>query len=479
MFVTVQFPMADLRPFVAGTGRLDVPPWPLAEPSRHFVRSLGGVHKRRRGGIDEWVGEDVYCNVRNGVHLELAPGDFQQIGLRPLWKRMYVTGGLRWSGVVARLDVGFAARLPRSLPAGIRSVRARNLADLSINIPTSVSSAPGKRAPLGACGRRVADLLLLATTRHAASAERESWWLAPGRPIALVEIPSADGPAGPTVAVQELATLRLEGAELPLWILHYRPGLDRGELRRLRIHLWRLHQEREVLKIVLRACLARRLDPAADPGLRDYLAGQSKRLGKMRADGFPQRELLNRAYRMDALVDPGELVTLKRMLGDLGPGLMHSVTSVAGPFGDGEPARSGRFLFQQIGGKIVVQDGGQHIEVDGGSSVGNIVGGNVENSSLHAIQNATDSWMSFTAGHDMGRLAQELSELRASLKSRAVEPAHDIVVAEVAQAELALTAGKPEEARTALQKAGTWALGIATSIGATVAAAAIKAAAGI
>jgi len=479
MFVTVQFPMADLRPFLPGTGRLDAPPWPLAVPSRHFVRSLGGIHHRRRGGLDDWVGEDVYCHVRNGLDLDLTPQEFQRVGLRPLWKRLYVTGGLRWPGVVARLDVGLAARLPRSLPAGIISIAARNMAELSINIPTVVSSFAAKRAPLGVCGPRLAHLLLQSTTSHAAVAGRQSWWLQPGLPIVLVEIPSVNGTATSTVAVQELQTLRLAGTDLPLWILHYKPGPNRGELRRLRIHLWRIHQEREVLRIVLQACLQRRLDPATSPDLRAYLADQSKRLGKAMTEGFPQRELLDRAYRMDALVEPDDLVKLKHLLGQVSPGLMHSVASVAGPHGHDEPPRSDRFIIFQSGGKIVVQDGSQHFDVDGGSTIGNIVGGNVENSSLHAVQNTTDSWTSFAAGTDMGKLAGELSELRASLKSQAVEPAHDIAVAEVAQAEVALAAGRPEQARTALKKAGAWALGIATSIGATVAAAAIKAAAGI
>ncbi|WP_250000872.1 hypothetical protein [Actinoplanes sp. M2I2] len=476
MFVTVQFPMADLRPFLEETGRLSSPPWPLAEPARHFVRSLGGVRKRRRGGLIEWIGEDVYCDVRSGIALNLTPDDFRQAGLRPLWRRYFATGGFRWPGVVTRMEVGFAARIPRSLPIGMLSVAARNMAELSINVPTSVAPEP-RPAPLGACGPRMARLLLAATTSHSAPPS-QNWWLRAGRPIALAEIPAGRGKGTATLAVQELHTLGVNGVDLPLWVLRYAPGTDRGELRRLRIHLWRIHQEREVLRIVLASCIQGLLDPATNPRLRDYLAEQSKRLGKASTEGFPQRELLNNAYQLDALVEPDELVKLRSILAELGPGLMHSVVSVAGPNAV-RKAHTTNVIVYQSGGRMVVHEGsGQHVDV-GGGTVGNIIGGDVDNSTLHGVQSVTDAWKTFTAGTDLKQLAEELAVLRVSLKQQAVTPEHDIVVAEVARAEVAAAADKPEEARSALGKAGTWAFGVATSIGAAVAAGAIKAATGL
>ena len=476
MFVTVQFPMADLRPFLEGTGRLNAPPWPLAEPARHFVRSLGGVQKRRRGGLTEWVGEDVYCDVRSGFSLELPSGAFRQVGLRPLWRRYYATGGFHWPGVVTRMEVGFAARIPRSLPSGMLSIAARNMAELTVNVPAAVASTP-RPAPLGTCGSRLARLLLAATTSHSAAAPPRNWWMRAGQPIALAEIPAAPGESTSTLAVQELHTLRVDNVEIPLWVLHYGPGTDRGELRRLRIHLWRIHQEREVLRIALAACLEKRLDPTTSPALRDYLAQQSKWLGKARTEGFPQRELLSHAYRLDALVEPGGLEKLKSMLSQLGPGLVHSVVSVAGQ--NAGSAHATNVIVYQSGGRMVVHEGsGQHVDV-GGGTVGNIVGGDVDNSMLVGVQNVTDSWKTFAAGTDMKQLAEELAVLRASLKQQAVTPEHDIAVAEIAKAEVAAAAEKPEEARSALKKAGTWAFGVATSIGVAFAAGAIKAATGL
>lgn len=80
---------------------------------------------------------------------------------------------------------------------------------------------------------------------------------------------------------------------------------------------------------------------------------------------------------------------------------------------------------------------------------------------------------------DLSALKNELSELRAAMKQQATDPEHDIAVAEVASAEVA--AGKEDESSVLdhLAKAGKWALGIATTIGATVAAAAIRSAIGV
>jgi hypothetical protein len=72
-----------------------------------------------------------------------------------------------------------------------------------------------------------------------------------------------------------------------------------------------------------------------------------------------------------------------------------------------------------------------------------------------------------------------LGTLRANLRQQAATPDQDIVVAEVAQAEVAAAAGNSSKVRGHLAKVGKWALGAATAIGAGVAAAAIKAAAGL
>jgi hypothetical protein len=476
MFVSVQFPLADLRPFLEQTGRLDSPPWPLAEPARHFVRSLGGVRSRRRGGVSEWVGEDVYCNVRKGVQLAVRPAYLKQHGLRLLWRRMYATGGLRWSGVVARFDIGFGCRLPASMSEQSLAIAARNLAEQCLHLPASVLSA--KPAALGLCGPRIARHLLASTTAHDRVAAPPSWWLQAGRPLVLVETPSMELRDPNVIAVQHLETVRLNDSRLPLWILQYQPGVSFGTLRKLRIHLWRIHQEREVLGRVLAACIQGRIDPLESRALRDYLAEQSRWLGKQKTEGFPQRDLLDYAYQLDSLVHRDDVHKLKSIMNDLGPGLMHSVMSLTTPSQPVLVHHDNRTIVYQIGGTMVTA-GGQNVEASGGSNIGNVVGGDVDNSNLTSSQNVSDSWKSFTGSHDLQALAEELETLRSGLAQQATKPEHYSALAEVASAQIAASKGDAEGTRTALGKVGTWVFSTATALGVAVAAAAIKAATGL
>jgi hypothetical protein len=80
---------------------------------------------------------------------------------------------------------------------------------------------------------------------------------------------------------------------------------------------------------------------------------------------------------------------------------------------------------------------------------------------------------------ELPALADELTRLRAALREQATTPDDDRVVADVGQAELSAKSGDGPAALRHLRSAGTWALETATAIGVGVAAAAIKAAAGL
>lgn len=77
---------------------------------------------------------------------------------------------------------------------------------------------------------------------------------------------------------------------------------------------------------------------------------------------------------------------------------------------------------------------------------------------------------------DLGALAKDLELLRVAMRRQAETPDNDLALAEVGQA---LVAAKKDDRTAALfhlHKAGQWALGVATTIGAPVAISAIKSA---
>ena len=88
-------------------------------------------------------------------------------------------------------------------------------------------------------------------------------------------------------------------------------------------------------------------------------------------------------------------------------------------------------------------------------------------------------WNQSSEQIDLQALAEELGNLRAALRSEAKTPDDDQIVADIGQAELAAKNGNGPDALRHLRNAGKWALGVATSIGAAVAAAAIKSAIGL
>jgi len=88
-------------------------------------------------------------------------------------------------------------------------------------------------------------------------------------------------------------------------------------------------------------------------------------------------------------------------------------------------------------------------------------------------------WSQASERIDLPVLAEQLEQLRTALRAQARTPDDDQAVAEVGQAELAARSGDGPKVMRHLRNAGRWAFGIATSIGAAIAAEAIKHAAGL
>src|ERR1043166_567340 len=73
MLVTIQFPFADLRPFVPDpTHRLASPDWPTPRAGVDFIRLLGQVRDRLLGGVKEWPGEHMFCDATHAIRFPSA-----------------------------------------------------------------------------------------------------------------------------------------------------------------------------------------------------------------------------------------------------------------------------------------------------------------------------------------------------------------------------------------------------------------------
>jgi len=83
-------------------------------------------------------------------------------------------------------------------------------------------------------------------------------------------------------------------------------------------------------------------------------------------------------------------------------------------------------------------------------------------------------WTELQATIDIPMLAEELSRLRREMRKAAIEPEQDIATSEIARAEQSAKAGDGSKTVAYLKSAGKWALDVATKIGTSIAAEAIK-----
>jgi len=503
MFITLQFPLADSRRFVCEyTGRLVTPPWPLADPTRHFIRSVGPVRRRRPGFVGDWFGEDLLCDAKGAFKYALPKGTNASRRISgvvpiPTFRKYFAGGSPRWAGAVARIDVGFSINEQRVSPGRHKQAKISYFQDLALNCLTRPITVPGQTKGVrelvttrDALARR---MLQVTTSTLEPPTHIFNWWITPGCPLVLIETTyhsylsdslgaldrawTSDARDTAPIAAHYFSQIERYGYTVPVWIVLHDTDADQVALRNLRIHLWRLHNEREVLKSILALCLEGKLLPAKSDALRDYLARQSDRLRRSRTEGFLQRQLVDYAYRLDDLINKGDLVKLKEILDSIGPGVSASVMPIASQNSPQSMiGRGPQTVIYLQNGNFMVEDRSQNIgkvenagAIIGGSAT--VSGGTYQGS---GIQEASDALQV-----DLGALANELARLRAELRSRAVEVDQDLVVASVAEAQRAATEGDRAGVIHALRKAGSWALSVATEVGAEIAAKVIGSAIGM
>jgi hypothetical protein len=304
MFVLVQLPFADARPFVAGARRLRIPPWPLPKPNSEFVRAVGQVRERRRGGVHPWLGEDVYCDARRALRIEPAAS----VGRRGLCRsRRYLSDGC----AVSRVEIGIV------LAPSVCTVAAA--LERALSLPFSVPDPAGR---IDGCPLELhfplARHLLHSTTwfEVADSFWGESWWLEPVAPLVIAECrdESLAPPEGsrPVPVARDfgisLHTFKVSAFEttVRVWLLCPHADADRDVVRRLRVHLLLLHAERMALRHILRMLAMGRLDTERGSEefdrLQRYLGGTFQGLGREHRYGFRQETILDAAYHADGLV---------------------------------------------------------------------------------------------------------------------------------------------------------------------------------
>lgn len=197
------------------------------------------------------------------------------------------------------------------------------------------------KTSLGRAGSPLAKHFLRSTTAHGTPiSEAPSWWCKSSAPAVLIEAPDLEPPrrAVAPVAGLESQGVRLyhwyqnhEGSEADVWLMdNYEAGY--GVVRRVRIHILRLHAEWQALRAILGLLAQERIEiaPGTDHSdrLQAYLNQKTHLIERRRLDGMPQSELLAAAYRTDELCHEGERASLRDALVKARPNLRRKLDEV-------------------------------------------------------------------------------------------------------------------------------------------------------
>lgn len=297
-----------------------------------FVRGMGPVLPRA-GSSEIWPGENAFCNADSVIRFPLAAsGESILVSnathpLRCVFRRLSTDGE-----ALKQLHVGFrAVRFgPRTYHDidKITSLLLPQCAQLPVEIPNARGGA--SRKTMMTAGKAVAALLLARTTSHSTQ-DPESWWLTPGRPIWMVEFQQHEVPSMPrgTKPVYELESngrpirvrhysYRSQNGKATVWLIQYSEGVDKDIVRRLRIHLSRLHAERECMQHILqhlshsRIGVQRGSDESEE--LQRYLAHVAEVFFAERRYGFDLSPVLRTAYGLDDIISAGDRPGLEQEL---------------------------------------------------------------------------------------------------------------------------------------------------------------------
>lgn len=266
MLVTLQFPIADARPFDANPNlRLRIPDWP--DPStgrkRQFVNRFGPAVDRRQDPDLSYPDEAKFCLARRAVRFEevwegkKSAGNFLAVDCA--FRRLFCDGS-----VVVRTEIGF--RMKRGWPRPEANWGADDHLQLVARIcslRTFVGDEQTAR-PMIRQGDALARLFARATTpgRYGGPLTRAIDLVEAGDPLIIVEPTSQptpfDCPKGFTrVAAEKVGgaaldfgRLRTPQGPVPIWLLQ--AGGDSGRGRLLRLCLLRLHAEQMALDITLK-----------------------------------------------------------------------------------------------------------------------------------------------------------------------------------------------------------------------------------
>ena len=357
MLLLIQFPIADLRSFLAPPHpRLPTPGWPKPNTYRRFVRNYGRTQRRLKDPeLGVWQDELYFSDASRGIRFPLL--EKQKLGPvgvmeapRGAFRRLFCDGGPS-----VRVEIAVEARAKRKIEAK----EMLGLLKDFLNLPTHVmrhsranaseAESPFKAKVEAGClydqGALLAQLWLNATTKFG-SDETESEVDACA-PMVLVGYSNDEIDALPE-KVKRLDKKVVEDVELGylnfrhqnnvigVWFLNL-DSANEDQRRKLRIAILRLNAEQQVLaRVAQRARNNGFTNQPGDPnpaGLMTYLNKATDQLFGDRRFGVDQPILRETIAAYEAAMGPGERQLIRESLKELKPATIRRLDGILTPKG--------------------------------------------------------------------------------------------------------------------------------------------------
>ncbi len=341
MYVLFQYPIIDFRPASSAAKiKIYFPNFPTPELQyRPFIRHFGSVKKRDYGGIEQWAGEEFFCDARRSLrYADLHKQIFslkEGVNVESVncHKRFYADGKF-----MNKVEVCLTNNIETLAEKNNTPVNMIPLLKFYAELPVQVN---GTSTQLHRAGRQLAKLYCNSSVLHTKPKKDLSKHIMDGEVCMLLiyaasemlqlpaqakkinEYSSKDGSA--TISLYGY-TLFLNGYYLKVWMIQI-PYYDEkvksavnSVLRNLRIVLMRLHAEKETIRALLNGLKTGKIKLAARGAktkmVMDYLKDAYEQLFKKRRFNIDQGDMLNFALQSENMASPGSFSTLQKNIKD-------------------------------------------------------------------------------------------------------------------------------------------------------------------
>lgn len=278
MFITIQFPISDLRYFsVIDTGKIHKPVWPNPISEQEFIRSFGAVIERNLGGLSGWIGESYICTANQAIKFKNLHHpiyiDDKRISLIHIFRRVYFDGL-----TTGKFEIGLSIILECKVDNRYERVFifSKKIISLIINhilgFPVWVSRnkyPDNKENNLINIGKSLASYFLSCTTYNTFPQKQvKDWWVNAGQPILYLESLPKEKISIPYYCRSQIENsdfgklsnfrVMFKNCKYPLWIMEPNPNCpvdksfeQKQFLRKVRILIMRAHAEKNSLLYTL------------------------------------------------------------------------------------------------------------------------------------------------------------------------------------------------------------------------------------